>query len=86
MCIGVMDGKRFLVAKPPNTGSEYYDYKTNHSIMLALVDADYKFMYVDVGAQGRASDSGVWDQCNLRTYLEGNRLDIPPPSTLTFLQ
>lgn len=62
MCIGAMDGKRFLITKPSNTGSEYYDYKTNHSIiMLALVDAEYKFMYVDVGAQGRASDASVWD-------------------------
>ena len=87
MCIGAMDGKRFLVTKPPNSGSEYYDYKTNHSIiMLALVDSDYKFMYVDVGAQGRASDASVWDQCNLRGYLEGNRLDVPPPATLPFSQ
>ena len=85
MCLGAMDGKRFLVTKPPNTGSEYYDYKTNHSIiMLALVDAEYKFMYVDIGAQGRASDAGVWDRSNLRAYLEGNRLDVPPPSTLPF--
>ena len=85
MCIGAMDGKRFLVTKPPNTGSEYYDYKSNHSIiMLALVDADYKFLYVDVGAQGRASDASVWDRCNLHAYLEGDRLDIPQPSTLPF--
>lgn len=85
MCIGAMDGKRFLITKPPNTGSEYYDYKTHHSIiMLALVDADYKFMYVDVGAQGRASDASVWDRCNLRAYLEENRLAVPPPSLLPF--
>ncbi len=79
-----MDGKCFLI-KPSNTGSEYYDYKTNHSIiMLALVDAEYKFMYVDVGAQGRASDASVWDRCNLRAYLEGNRLAVTPSSTLPF--
>ena len=40
--------------------------KSNHSIiMLALVDADYKFLYVDVGAQGMVSDASEWDQCNL---------------------
>lgn len=38
----------------------YYDYKADHSvIMLALVDANYKFLYVDVGTQGPASDAGV---------------------------
>lgn len=85
MCKGAMDRKRFLITKPSNTGSEYYDYKINHSIiMLARVDGDYKFMYVDVGAQGRASDASVWDRCNLRAYLEGNRLAVPPPSTLPF--
>ncbi|KAK4318011.1 hypothetical protein Pmani_010963 [Petrolisthes manimaculis] len=75
MCIGALDGKRVLIRKPSNSGSEYFDYKTHHSIiMLALVDANYKFLYVDIGAQGRASDAGVWDKCNLREYLEEKRL------------
>lgn len=85
MCIGAMDGKRFLMRKPENTGSEYYDYKGHHSmIMLALVDAHYRFMYVDVGAQGRSSDAGVWDRCKLREYLEKEKLQVPPPDTLPF--
>ncbi|XP_063602319.1 uncharacterized protein LOC134778434 [Penaeus indicus] len=85
MCIGAMDGKRFLMRKPENTGSEYCDYKSRHSmIMLALVDAHYKFMYVDVGAQGRSSDAGVWDRCKLREYLEKEKLQVPPPDTLPF--
>ncbi|KAK4291754.1 hypothetical protein Pmani_035441 [Petrolisthes manimaculis] len=71
-CIGAMDGKRFLLTKPSNTGALYYDYKSHHSmIMLALVDANYKFLFVDVGTQGRASDAGVWEKCILREYLEG---------------
>lgn len=41
-CIGALDGKRVLIAKPPNSGSEFYDYKGNLSIiMMALVDANY---------------------------------------------
>jgi len=28
--------------------------------MLALVDANYKFMYVDVGAYGADSDAGIF--------------------------
>ena len=83
MCIGALDGKRFLIRKPANSGSEYYDYKTHHSIiMLALVDANYKFLFVDVGAQGRACDGGVWDQCNLRKYLEEKRLHVPGEALL----
>ncbi|KAG0725967.1 hypothetical protein GWK47_037553 [Chionoecetes opilio] len=49
-CIGALDGKHFLVIKPDNTGAEYFDYKSHHSvIMLALVDASYKFLYIDLG-------------------------------------
>lgn len=53
MCIGALDGKRVLISKPPHSGSEYYDYKGHLSvIMLALVDVNYKFMYITVGARG----------------------------------
>ena len=55
-----------LISKPSRSGSEYYDYKCHFIlIMMALVDASYKFMYVDVGARGRASDAGVWERCGL---------------------
>ena len=85
MCMGALDGKRFLIRKPANSGSEYFDYKTHHSIiMLALVDANYKFLFVDVGAQGRASDAGVWAKSNLKEYLEEKRLQVPDDSFLPF--
>ncbi|KAK4304444.1 hypothetical protein Pmani_023616 [Petrolisthes manimaculis] len=84
-CLGALDGKRFLVINPSNSGSEYFDYKSHNSvIMLALVDADYKFLYVDVGAQGRASDAGVWDRCNHRKYLEENKLKVPGDASLPY--
>ena len=45
-CIGELDGKRILIQKPANTGSEFYDNKGHFSmILLAAVDADYKFIY-----------------------------------------
>ena len=53
-------------------------------IMLALVDAHYRFLYVDVGAHGRASHAGVWERCKLREYLEKKMLQVPPPDTLPF--
>ncbi|XP_045121513.1 uncharacterized protein LOC123510410 [Portunus trituberculatus] len=60
LCIGALDGKRVLICKPPNSGSTFYDYKGHVSVILmALVDADCKFLYVDVGSCGRASDGGV---------------------------
>lgn len=83
MCVGALDGKRVLIQKPANTGSQYYDYKGHFSIILmALVDADYKFIYVDVGTNGRASDAGVWSRCSLAARLEDNSLSIPVPDVL----
>jgi hypothetical protein len=44
---------------------------------MALVDADYKFIFVDVGAQGRIGDAGVYNNCKLSKLLDNNKLNIP---------
>ena len=50
--------------------------------MLALVDYDYKFMFIDVGCQGRISDGGVYNNASLSNAIENNLLDLPPPRPL----
>jgi len=49
---------------------------------MELVDADYRFIYVDVGAEGRMSDGGVYAHCTLSDAMEKNCLNIPPPEPL----
>ena len=45
-----MDGKIVTMHRPANSGSVYYSYKMKFgTILLAVCDADYKLLYVDVG-------------------------------------
>lgn len=82
-CIGAMDGKHILLQMPNNTGSYYYNYKNAFSlVLLALVDADYKFLYVDVGCNGRVSDGGVFRYSSLSEALDRNTLNVPGPAIL----
>ena len=72
-----------LIKPPSNSGSYYFNYKHSFSVvLLAVVDADYKFLYIDVGCNGRISDGGVFRNSTLSTALEQNTLNIPPPKPL----
>lgn len=82
-CIGALDGKRILLEAPANSGSLFYDYKQQFSlVLLAVVDARYKFTYIDVGANGRQSDAGVYNKSTISDALERNTLNIPGPRKL----
>lgn len=75
--IGALDGKHIAFTAPKSAGSLFYNYKGYHSIvLLALVDARYRFLYVDVGVNGRVSDGGVFASSSLCKALESSTLSI----------
>lgn len=49
---------------------------------MALVDANYAFIYVNVGASGRAGDAGVYNESTLKKAVSDNTLNLPPPATI----
>lgn len=79
-CIGAIDGKHISIQQPSSSGSEFFNYKHFYSvILLALVDASYRFIYVDVGAAGRAGDAGVFGDSTLKKAISSNTLNLPTP-------
>ena len=82
-CVGAADGKHIKILHPHNSGSQFYNYKGFYSIVLmAVVDAHYKFTVVDVGCQGRISDGGVLKNSTFWKSLVQGTLGLPEPSLL----
>lgn len=46
-------------------------------VLLALVDAEYNFIFADAGCQGRISDGGVFKTCKLYNMLTENTMGLP---------
>lgn len=82
-CLGATDGKHIVIENPPHSGTEYFNYKKTFSIvLLALVDANYKFIFADIGCQGRISDGGVFNNSLLWQKICNNEVDFPTPNPL----
>lgn len=59
-CLGAVDGKHVHITPPKDAGSYFYNYKGYNSLVLmAVVNANYEFLYADIGTNGRVSDGGV---------------------------
>ncbi|XP_052809631.1 uncharacterized protein LOC128238097 [Mya arenaria] len=82
-CRGALDGKHIAIQKPPKSGTLYYNFKGFFcTVMLALVDAYYKFLWVDVGANGASSDAGIFNRSQLEPALRQGTLGLPPQDPL----
>ncbi|XP_040209420.1 protein ALP1-like [Rana temporaria] len=82
-CVGALDGKHVRIRKPSASGSLFYNYKKYFSIILmAICDASYKFLAVDIGAYGQNNDSRVFKESNLGKALYAGTFQIPGPKPL----
>ena len=82
--LGALDGKHVALKKPKNTGALYHNYKGFFSIvMLALVDGQYKFRWVDVGTEGSCSDGQIFNASQLKRRIEDGRIGFPDPAPIT---
>ena len=82
-CCGAIDGKHVVTDKPANSGSLFYNYKHTFTIVLmALVDANYKFITISVGAYGKDSDAGIFSKSKLGKKLAAGQLHFPDDKPL----
>lgn len=82
-CVAAIDGKHVRIKAPPLRGSEFFNYKKYHSIiLLALVDANKSFLSVDVGQYGRVSDGNMFANSNIAKRLERQNIGLPPDENL----
>lgn len=81
-CCGAIDGKHVRIVCPKLSGSLCYNYKGYFStVLLAVVDANYKFMFVDIGSYGKEGDPGIFERSSLGRMFYSGKL-LPPPSQL----
>lgn len=82
-CIGSIDGKHIRIICPSHSGSMFYNYKHFFSIVLqGLVDANYKFININVGGYGKQSDGGTFRSSALFLNLLDGRLKVPDACAL----
>ena len=81
--VSALDGKHIGIKKPKRSGSEYFNYKGYFSlVLLALADADYKFLWVNTGASGSSSNVQTSNHSKLKRRNEDGTLELPPSEPL----
>lgn len=81
--VGSIDAKHIAISCPLNSGSGFYNYKWFFAIVLmAVVDADYRFIYCDVGNTSCGSHGGVFEETSLKRGLENGIIGLSPEEPL----
>jgi hypothetical protein len=86
-----LDGKHIRIRNPDRADSLYYNYKEYFSIgLMALVDADYRFIWAEVGTNETSFDAQIFNSCELKEarrviYIYGMHLVRWPLSRQCFI-
>ncbi|XP_050313123.1 uncharacterized protein LOC126748138 [Anthonomus grandis grandis] len=84
-CCGAIDGKHVRIICPQNSGSLFFNYKSFFCIvLLAIVDAEYKFVCIDVGSYGKEGDSNIFNKLSMFHLVNNDKYmpeDKPLPNS-----
>lgn len=77
-CLGAIDEKHVQILAPANSSALFYNYKGTFSgILMAIVDANYCFVMVDVGAYGSQSYGGVLKVSHMGKQFDRGEMFVP---------
>lgn len=77
-CVGALGGKHVTIKKPARASYMYMNYKKTFSvILLAAVDANGKFIYIEAGAPGGEESGQLWQNAVLQKAIEERRTRLP---------
>jgi len=63
----------------------YYNYKGFLSIVvLAVIDSNYKFIWMDVGSPGSCFNAGIFNRSRLEPGLRKGTIGLPQPNSLPY--
>ena len=77
--LGAIDGKHVGIQKPPHVSSGFYENKFHSIIIVAVIDADYKFIWLNIGTYGAAGDAHICNNSQLKLGMSTDRLHLPQP-------
>lgn len=82
-CVAAIDGKHVRIVAPSKSGSMYFNFKGFFSIvLLAMIDANCKFVVIDVGSYGKEGDAGIFNKSKMGLLVK-NETIFPPPKFLS---
>ena len=83
--LGALDDKHIAMKKAKKPGSDYYNYKSFFPlVLLALVDADYRFLWVDVGSSGSLSEGQIFNISKMNKKIKDGTLGPLTPEPLEY--
>uniref|UniRef100_A0A182NT78 DDE Tnp4 domain-containing protein n=1 Tax=Anopheles dirus TaxID=7168 RepID=A0A182NT78_9DIPT len=81
--LGVIAGRHIGVRCPKDNDVAYVNYALFSSIILmAVVDANSNFLYVEVGRKGNTSNEDPFQHSKLCHMLDNNKLNVPESAVL----
>ena len=81
--LGALDGKHIRIMASPNSGTQFYNYKSHFSLQfLAMCDACYCFTLVDIGSYGSNNDTGVLNNSSFGKRFASGTMNIPLPRSV----